>query len=111
MTHPPQDEDLALRQQLRTGLAQTATDDSEALQQRVLAQWAQRHAQARVEASATLHAGQGTLKGSPRVWAWGAACAGLLVLALLQAWSRHQEAVVEELAQPDVLSLISLDEL
>jgi hypothetical protein len=111
MKQSEHDDAAALRQHLRDGLTQSAAHDSQALQQRVLAQWAQRHALAQSPAHATLHAGRGALHLSPRAWVWGAVCIGLLVLALMQVGSQRADADLEELSQPDVLSQISLDEL
>lgn len=105
----PQD-DQALRTQLRASLQPSASHDADDLQERVLAQWRQRHPAAAPELAgshgATVrggHAGHGA-----RWWLAGSL---VLVVALALVWLNRPDPVLEELSQPDVLSQIGLGEL
>lgn len=94
--------DDSLRRQLLDGLRPGSSDSAE-LQQRVLAQWRQRHP-----------AHELVVAGGPRVRhplrLVGATAALLLALALT-AWWQRPDPVLQELMQPDVLSQIGLGEL
>lgn len=116
---PHQDaEDATLRAQLRQLRAPQA--DSQALQQRVLAQW---RSQAGTLGSASQPNGSGTLawRGGPvglgeRLLARlgrraGLALALLAVLTALSAWWLRPDPALQELLQPDVLSQMGLGEL
>lgn len=106
MTHPPTDD--ALRERLRSGLAGTSHVDSEALQDRVLAQWQQRHP---VNEPALATAG-GLASHSARRPLWLVARALVLVgaLAVVASWTRP-DPVMEELMQLDVLSQMAMGEM
>lgn len=102
------DRDLALRKRLQAALAQSPREgDDEDLQARVMAQWRQSRSPSQVVASggpaATL---QAAWRQQPRVWI------GALVL-LLGLWLLRPapDPALEELLQPDVLTLISNGEL
>lgn len=106
MNQRPQDA-LAdpLKQQLRQSLAAAQPTDSEALQDRVLVQWRQRHL---ASETALVTAGPGALLHRPASrWA----LAGLaLALVLTSVWLNQRDPVLEELMQPDVLSQIGMGE-
>lgn len=101
--------DAALRAHLRASLLDPAGPELTALEDRVLAQW---HLRAAALGSVP--------QGSGGVLALGGRArpilAGLAVLALvaalgLQQFHKSHTAPMDELAEPDVLSLISLGEL
>jgi hypothetical protein len=106
MTHPPTDD--ALRERLRTGLAETSRVDSEALQDRVLAQWQQRHP----ATEPALATAGGLASHNARRPLWLAASALVLVgaLAVVASWTRP-DPVMEELMQLDVLSQMAMGEM
>ena len=110
MTQHPVHEDHALRARLRSGL-HNASEGSEALEARVLAQWRQRHAA--TEAVAASAAGASLRSpGTPRR-PWWLASGALLAAALLitlATWQRPDPAM-EELMQLDVLSEMTLGEM
>lgn len=99
-----------LRAQLQWGLDVTGADaGSEALQDRVMAQWQQRHPAteaALATAGGAAHPADSVLR---RRLLWGAASAALLVAALLSVapWQRPDPAL-DELMQLDVLSVMSI---
>jgi hypothetical protein len=107
MTHPPTDD--ALRDRLRAGLAEASRVDSEALQDRVLAQWRQRHP---VNEPALATAGGRLASHSARQPLWRVASALVLVgaLAVVASWTRP-DPVMEELMQLDVLSQMAMGEM
>lgn len=100
--------DQALRQRLMAGLDDPASDDTQALQARVLAQWRQSRSQQIVAAgtgpAATLRA---AWREHPLRWT------GAVLLLALGLWLLRpaQDPAMDELMQPDVLSLISMGEL
>ena len=106
MTHPPTDD--TLRERLRSGLTGTSRMDSEALQDRVLAQWQQRHP----VAEPALATAGGVASHSARRPLWRVACAVVLVgaLAVVASWTRP-DPVMEELMQLDVLSQMAMGEM
>lgn len=104
--------DEALRRALRADASRPA-GDSQALQQRVLAQWQLRHPQTQRAAQLAL-AGAGATAGGwsplaqPRRWLGLAAVAGTLMVL---AWCSRPDPLLDELMQPDVLSQIAIGEL
>lgn len=107
MNQRPQDpQPDPLKQRLRQSLAAARPADSEALQDRVLVQWHQRHP---ASETALASAGPGALLRRPASrWA----LAGLALAVVLTAgWLNRPDPVLEELMQPDVLSQIGLGEL
>ena len=104
-------EDLRLKEQMRHALARSPASGTEALQDRALAQW-----RLRASGQPVAHGGAiGVLPDSwrphARVWLATALLAcGLLALALLRPWVTADPAL-EELMQPDLLSLIAIGEL
>ena len=120
----PDPEDAQLRQALRDALRRESAhaDDGArrlALQQRVLAQWQLRQ-QATAEACSAQPAGSGSLgltRRGPearrrRQGLWLLA-GGLVLAAALLGWrqARLNEAALNELLQPDLLSQMALGEL
>ncbi|MFP8832849.1 hypothetical protein ACLIJR_01120 [Hydrogenophaga sp. XSHU_21] len=103
------DTDESLRNALRASLAQSPREDSAALEQRVLVQWQQRHAQWGTQA---VLAGAGSSGGvGQRTWIWAALALLVLAGALAYGVSLRNDALMEELMQPDVLSQMGLGEL
>ena len=110
--NPPEpDSDAQLKQRLRDTLTRSPGEDLAELEARAIAQWQQRTAAAQpvVHAGplATLQAGW---RGHPRVWS--GTLMALVIAALL--WSKPwvpAEPGIDELMQPDVLSLITMGEL
>ena len=103
------DADADLRARLRASLSDTPVPELEALEGRVLAQWQLRGAQSGA-----------TPQGRGGVLAMGGharqVLAALVIVALvavlgLQQMQKNSKAALDELAEPDVLSLISLGEL
>jgi hypothetical protein len=111
MTSPLRDQDPALRGRLRAALDADAPAETDALEERVLEQWRQRHAATgTVLASAggaVLHA-----PGRGRRPLWLVSGALLLVALLITGvtWQRHDPAM-DELMQLDVLSEMALGEM
>lgn len=99
--------DEALRARLRQTLSQH-TDDTDALQARVLAQWHQyRPATVTANSAGPVATLQAAWRQHPLLWT------GALVALLATLWALRpaQDPVLEELLQPDVLTLISAGEL
>lgn len=100
--------DEALRDQLKAALAQDTDDGADALRARVLAQWRQaRPAGGVVVSSGPAGALQAAWRQHPLLWT-GAVAALLLGMWMLRPM---QDPALEELMQPDVLTLISAGEL
>lgn len=102
-------DDQRLRQALQAA-ARQQSPASEALQQRVLAQWRLRHPLA-TQAQLAGAGGTGQHLGSaglPRRWLLLAA---VTVLLATLAWCSRPDPLIEELMQPDVLSQIAIGEL
>lgn len=107
-THPDT-QDQALRQALRQ--AQAPAADSQALQQRVLAQWQQRHAQQPPPGQPTLlAAGPALLLGQTRRQRMARAVVVLALGVALAAWWLRPDPTLNELLQPDVLSQMGMGE-
>lgn len=105
MSDKPLPSDDELRRALRASAAPAST---EALEQRVLAQWQQRHARPQA-ANAQLAGGPALVVRHGRWFGLGAAALSLAVLG----WCNHarQDASVEELLQLDVLSQMTMGEM
>lgn len=97
--------DDELRRALR---ASAAPGSTEALQQRVLAQWQQRHQRPQA-IEAQLAGGPGLVVRHGRWLGLGAAALSIAILG----WCNHarQDASVEELMQLDVLSQMTMGEM
>ena len=96
--------DLALRTAMRRSLADSPAQGLDDLQAKVIAQWRQR---VQVEPVTALGTSAGW-HALPR--AWGLAALALAAAALL-LMNTAPDPAMDELMQPDVLSLISLGEL
>jgi hypothetical protein len=100
--------DEALKGLLKHTLAHSPDDDSDELQERVLAQWRQARPQTVVVTSTGPVASlQAAWRQHPLLWT-GALVALAMVLWMLRP---AQDPALEELMQPDVLTLISAGEL
>jgi hypothetical protein len=100
--------DEALREQLKATLTQGTDDGTDALQARVLGQWRQTHLGGGVvTSSGAAGALQAAWRQHPVLWT------GALVALAMALWMLRpaQDPVLEELMQPDVLTLISNGEL
>lgn len=95
--------DLALRRAMRRSLADSPAQGLDDLQAKAMAQWRQ-HAQVEPVVALGSSAGWHAL---PRTWALAALALAAAALLLNTA----PDPAMEELMQPDVLSLISLGEL
>lgn len=107
-TEPTPIDDAELLQALRR--AQPAAGGTDELQQRVLAQWQQRHARQSVDQPTLLSHGPALLLGLTRRQRLAR---GLLLLALglaATAWWLRPDPTLNELLQPDVLSQMALGE-
>lgn len=107
---PPQDDDLHLRQRLRDALARAPADDLTALESRTLAQWRQRSPTQHPAHTGPLAVLQAGWRHHPRVWSGTLLALGLAALLLLKPWA-EPDSGMDELMQPDVLSLIAAGEL
>jgi len=104
----PSDTELqrALQQSLHQG--EPAQGATQALEDRVMAQWAQRHAgQLALQAATAGGPGHGAQGQRQRRARWAAGALALAVL-LAAAWLQRPDPALEELMQPDVLQLITL---
>lgn len=100
--------DEALKDRLKASLSQAPDEDSQALQARVLAQWHQARPRGPVvTASGPLAFLQAAWRHHPVLWT------GALVALAMALWMLRpaQDPALEELMQPDVLTLISNGEL
>jgi hypothetical protein len=103
------DDDRALHALLRESLQPGAHDSSAALQDRVMAQWRQRHARSATMAELAVAGGGGARGTRAPVWLGLAGVA--LAVAIALAWTQRSDPVLEELMQPDVLSQIGFGEI
>jgi type VI protein secretion system component VasF len=106
----PADRDAALRQALQQSLQDTPAADHTALQDRVMAQWQQRHPAA-APALAGAHGVHLSGDRAGRLGWWLLAGGLVLAAALALGWANRSDPVLDELMQPDVLSQIGLGEL
>lgn len=110
-TEPTPDGDDQLKHSLRDTLSRSPGDGLQALEARAMAQWQLRTAAAQpvVQAGplATLQAGW---RGHPRVWSGTLMALVLAALLWSTPWA-PAEPGIDELMQPDVLSLITMGEL
>lgn len=110
--HAPPDHDPALRQRLRQSLQASAgaTAATQALEQRVLAQWRQRHGQADGAPLLLASGGSGMLGLTAQRQRWARALIALVLGLAVLAWWMRPDPTLAELLQPDVLSLMSMGE-
>ena len=103
--------DDRLKRSLRDALARSPGEDLAELEARAIAQWQQRTA----AAQPVVHTGplailQAGWRGHPRVWSGTLMALVLATLLWLKPWA-PAEPGIDELMQPDVLSLITMGEL
>ena len=103
--------DVQLKQRLRDTLTCSPDEGLAPLEARAMAQWQQRTAAAQpvvhTGALATLQAGW---RGHPMVWSSALMVVVLAALLWSKPWA-PAEPGIDELMQPDVLSLITMGEL
>lgn len=103
--------DAELQRALQASLNTSAPPNAaatQALEDRVMAQWAQRHAgQLALQAATAGGPGQGMQSQRLRRARWAAGALALTVV-LAAAWLNRPDPALEELIQPDVLQLITL---
>ncbi len=111
MSSALRDQDLALRARLRTALDAGTNANTDALEERVLAQWRQRHAATdTVLASAGGAALQAPGRGRRPLWLVSGAVLVTALLITVVTWQRHDPAM-DELMQLDVLSEMAWGEM
>lgn len=101
--------DDALRAAMQRVNAQAAPTELTALQDRVLAQWAQRDTPATLLGTGPL--GVLNLGSTTRRMQWGLLAAIIVAAVGMHLASSHTDPTLEELLEPDVLSLIAMGEL
>ncbi len=101
--------DAELRQQLRESLTTSSSDELRALEARALEQWRQRTA-AQAQHRGPLAVMQAHWRLHPALWSGGLLAVCLAALLLTKPWAQSDPAL-DELLQPDVLSLIAAGEL
>lgn len=107
---PAPPDDSRLRQRLRETLAHTPADGLEALESRALAQWRMRTAQGQCLRAGPLAALQAGWRHHPLAWSGTLLALGLAAVLLLKPWA-PPDPTLDELMQPDLLSLIAIGEL
>lgn len=105
----PSPDDQPLRQRLREGLAQAPAKGLEALESRAIEQWRQRTA-AQVHHRGPLAVLQAGWHQHPALVSGALLALVLAALLLLKPWAQPDPAL-DELLQPDVLSLMAAGEL
>ncbi|MBT9551430.1 MAG: hypothetical protein IV088_11310 [Hydrogenophaga sp.] len=105
------DSDARLKQGLRDAFVRSPDEGLAALEARAMAQWQQRSS----AAQPVVHAGplatvQAGWRELPRVWRGALMVVVLATLLWLRPWA-PAEPGIDELMQPDVLSLITMGEL
>ena len=106
---PPAASDAALRERLRASLSETPGTELQALEERVMAQW-----QLRGGAAGPVPQGRGgvlALGERARALLVGVTILAMVAALGLQQMQKNSRAAIDDLAEPDVLSLISLGEL
>lgn len=101
--------DAELRQQLRESLTTSSSDELRALEARALEQWRQRTA-AQAQHRGPLAVMQAHWRLHPALWSGGLLAVCLAALLLTKPWAQS-DPTLDELLQPDVLSLIAAGEL
>lgn len=109
-TTPASADDQRLRQSLRDALARSPADGLEALESRTLEQWRLRSAAGQHRHTGPLAALQAGWRHHPALWSGMLLALGLAALLLLKPWAQPDPGI-DELMQPDVLSLIAIGEL
>jgi len=103
-------DDQQLRERLREGLAQTPAAGLGALEARALEQWRQRTAAQQHRPTGPLAVLQAGWRQHPALCGSALLALGLAALLVLKPWAAPDPAL-DELLQPDVLSLMAAGEL
>lgn len=107
---PDTDADETLRRHLREALSTAPVHDLDALQARTLAQWRQRTTVQPLHHPGPLAVLQGGWRQHPALYGSTLLALGLAALLLIKPWAQP-DPTMEELLQPDVLSLMAAGEL
>jgi len=107
---PDSADDQRLRQSLRDALARSSTEGLQALESRALEQWRQRTTAAPHRHTGPIAALQAVWHHHPARYSGMLLALGLAALLLFKPWAPPDPAI-DELMQPDVLSLIAIGEL
>ena len=105
----PADADDALRATMRAALSSGSDADLAPLQSRVLAQWRMRTATASL--ATPLGGGVAGLRQHPRLLALAALALAVAVALAGSVYLKRGDPALDELIEPDVLSLIMIGEL
>lgn len=103
-------DDDRLRQRLRESLPRSAEADLVALKDRTLHQWRLRGTAQTLQPASPLAVLQAGWRQHPALWSGALLALGLAFLLMLKPWHQPDPAL-DELLQPDVLSLMSAGEL
>ena len=103
-------DDDGLRQRLRESLPHSADAELLALKDRTLHQWRLRGTAQTLQPAGPLAVLQTAWRQHPALWSGALLALGLAFLLLLKPWHQPDPAL-DELLQPDVLSLMSAGEL
>lgn len=103
-------DDQSLRNRLREGLSQAPTSGLGALESRALEQWRQRTAAQQRRPAGPLAVLQTGWRQHPALFSGTLLALGLAAVLLLKPWAQP-DPTVDELLQPDVLSLMAAGEL
>jgi len=109
-TKPTSADDQRLRLRLRDALARSPAKGLEALESRTLEQWRLRGAAGQHRHTGPIGALQAGWRQHPALWSGTLLALGLAALLLLKPWAQPDPGL-DELMQPDVLSLIAIGEL
>lgn len=105
------DSDQALRQHLRASLSTPPDRELGALQARALAQWRLRTAVQPAPHHGPLAVLQAGWRQHPALWSGAVVALGLATLLIAKPWTPAADPTLDELLQPDVLSLMADGEL
>ncbi len=106
----PNTDDQQLRERLREGLAQAPSEGLQTLEARALEHWRQRTAAQAHQHRGALAVLQAGWRQHPALVSGALLALGLAALLLLKPWAQPDPAL-DELLQPDVLSLMAAGEL
>lgn len=107
---PNSADDQSLRQNLRDALARSPADGLETLESRTLEQWRLRGFTVRHNPTGPLAVLQAGWRQHPAMWSGALLALALAAMLVLKPWAQPEPGI-DELMQPDVLSLMALGEL